>query len=212
MAVFSLINIGPLVSAYKPTVFFETGTGAGNGLKAALKYPFKRLISVEIMDKEVEILRKEFEHEPRVELHCGTSLEVMEQELPKLDSEECIFFWLDAHYPGADLHIADCARFPGVNCDRYDNDFDDSLRLPLHHELSLIKKYRSGKRDIIMADDLSIYFTPEKVGEAFKPRAEGFDRTFFLKAFEQTHSAQFLVVGFNPPINSDDLVGVLIPK
>lgn len=211
MACLELINLTELVNRFKPTIFFETGSGAGNGIKAALKYPFKRIISIEIMDKQVDFLKNMFKDEPRVELVCGTSLEKMEEIIPTLE-DEIIFFWLDAHFPGADLHMAECAMLPGINCDKYDNDFKDSLRLPLHHELDLIKKLRNGKKDIIMADDLSIYFTPEKVGDAFRPREKDFDRAHFLKAFQDTHEPHFLIAGYNPPLGADDLVGVLIPK
>ena len=70
-------------------------------------------------------------------------------------------FWLDAHYPGADVGLAG-----------YADEADASLRLPLREELEQIARHRAG-RDVILIDDLRIYETGDWDDGPLPPDAPG---------------------------------------
>src|SRR5207244_971424 len=99
---------------------------------------------IEIMAGEVERLKPAFAGEPRVNLFAGPSPDVLRQLLGQIPMP--IVFWLDAHYPGAHH-----------NALTYDAVSEQYLRLPLEHELAVIKELRGGQRDVILIDDLRIY-------------------------------------------------------
>lgn len=56
-------------------------------------------------------------------------------------------FFLDAHFPGADFHLAS-----------YFDEKDENIRIPLKRELQTIVKYKKGfENDVFVIDDLRIY-------------------------------------------------------
>jgi len=83
---------------------------------------------------------------PTAHVEVGTSTEILERWLTtgEFDLHESVFFYLDAHFPGAD--------FKGA---AYDIQAPDAV--PLQRELELIKRYRPNSKDIILCDDARIY-------------------------------------------------------
>src|SRR5438034_9985700 len=140
-------NLPELIRRYGTTVFVESGTGKGFGVRSAQEFGFERIISIEIIESEVQRLRAwpQFAGDPRVELMIGRSADIFPRLLPAIDSP--ILFWLDAHFPGGDLKFT-----------AYDAEADEAVRLPLATELELIRQHRAaaGKRDVILIDDLRI--------------------------------------------------------
>lgn len=125
-------------------VFIETGTGMGEGLSYAKKYPFQRLHSIEYVTEiynKVNPILSDY----RTFIYNGSS----ESELPKILSTEYqskVLFWLDAHFPGADFHLND-----------YNFMKDHPEHMPLSKELDLIKNCKDISKDIFIIDDLQLY-------------------------------------------------------
>jgi hypothetical protein len=90
-----------------------------------------------------------------------------------------IFFWLDAHFPGADGGLLD-----------YNAEADESVRCPLESELEVISKGRPAAGDVILIDDLRIYENgPFEHGDMApdirRPPGNGID--FIYRLFGDTH-------------------------
>lgn len=137
-------NLNKIIKDYNTIYFFETGTGQGTSIEYAVKSPFKKIISTEIIPQLAEKASKKFTSFENVSILESDSIKALEEELPKLD-KNCIF-WLDAHFPGADAGLKE-----------YDATSDESIRLPLEKEINLIKKMRIGFDDVFIIDDLRIY-------------------------------------------------------
>jgi len=137
-------DLSRIIEKFKTPVFFETGTFRGDGVEYALQSPFKQIISIEIIPGLADEAKKRFAGIGKVKIIEGDSSSAMENELPRL-AGNCIF-WLDAHFPGADAGMTD-----------YDATMDESVRLPLVTESSIISRHRKGYRDVIIMDDLRIY-------------------------------------------------------
>ena len=188
-------NLAELKEKYDTPIFIETGTAFGDGIKHALKFNFDKIISIEIMINQANLMKEYFQNDKNVEIICGNSLEVFERLLPYIN--ENAIFWLDAHYPGADL-ISDCSQ----RLNAYMAEKNDDIRLPLEKELELIKSVRVGKKDVILLDDLNIY--RNEIGDDayyLKPK-KNFRSNFFKEIFIDTHD--FNEVG--------DTQGILTPK
>ena len=67
--------------------------------------------------------------------------------MSKLNNNDKVFFFLDAHFPGE----------VSSNFNGYDKESFDRTSLPLEDELKLIKSIRPETNDIIVVDDLRIY-------------------------------------------------------
>lgn len=132
------------IKSYNVPVLFETGTFKGNGIKCALEAGFEKVFSTEIMDEYVELNQRQFRENKNVTILKGNSSELLDEHIFQI--KENIFFWLDAHYPGADGGLLD-----------YNSDFADSIKYPLENELRIIKKHRPTKEDVILIDDLRLY-------------------------------------------------------
>lgn len=132
------------VTTYGLRTFIETGTARGESLAYAATRPdFTALLSCEIEPLMVAGAVARFNEDPRVKILRMESSLFMQMfcrsGLPPA------LFWLDAHYPGADVGLAG-----------YADEADASLRLPLREELEQIARHRAG-RDVILIDDLRIY-------------------------------------------------------
>jgi hypothetical protein len=123
---------------------FETGTFKGDGVRCALGAGFERVYSTEIMAEYVKLNRASFKDDPRVTIFDGHSADVLGKELPMIRGR--IFFWLDAHFPGADGGIRP-----------FDAEEQADLRCPLEAELRIIASHRGGQEDVLLLDDLRIY-------------------------------------------------------
>jgi hypothetical protein len=132
------------IDQYGLRVFVETGTGRGDGLAHARRFPFERLYSVEIVESQAEEMRLAFAGDARVTIAAGSSVSFLRRLLPTITVPT--LFWLDAHYPGADLGLA-----------AFDAEPDRTVRLPLPEELRVIHEHRPAGSDVILIDDRRIY-------------------------------------------------------
>jgi hypothetical protein len=129
---------------YSLTTLFETGTLHGHGVQQALDNGFEFVYSVEIMDEFFDKCVERFSANDNVTLLKGHSADMLDLALPSIKGN--IFFWLDAHFPGADGGLRD-----------YNSESDETLRCPLETELRIIAKHRRGASDVFLIDDLQIY-------------------------------------------------------
>lgn len=79
-------------------VFIETGSYVGDGIKAALRCGFPKVISIELSAKYYEGCKERFKDNSNVHLYHGNSVDLLEGILSKIKTP-CTF-WLDAHYCG----------------------------------------------------------------------------------------------------------------
>jgi len=137
-------DIAGLKEKFQLENYIETGTGEGMCLSHAMKFSFKKYSSCEIHEDVFKKINDKFSPSSELNLYNKSSKDFLGDILPTLNGPSFIF--LDAHFPGADFHYnsyEDC----GVN----------PTSLPLEEELNLILKYRKGKGDIVLIDDLRIY-------------------------------------------------------
>ena len=144
MGALNRFDLCRIIKEYKIPYFFETGTFWGDGVAYALQSPFKKLFSVEVIPEIAGKAAERFVDNNKVCILEGDSVSVLEQELPYLKGN-CLF-WLDAHFPGADAGMA-----------AYNDDANETLRLPLEQELEVISRLRSSYQDVLILDDLRIY-------------------------------------------------------
>jgi len=144
MGSISRFSLNRIAKEYDISYFVETGTWKGDGVAYALKAPFKRIISIEIVPGIAKTAKERFKPDQKVEIIEGDSVAVLARELAGLNGN-CLF-WLDAHFPGAD---------EGVK--KYDAEEDEDLRLPLEKEIVVIKNTRPTYNDVLIIDDLRIY-------------------------------------------------------
>jgi hypothetical protein len=144
MGVLCDFELSSLIKLYNTRVFVETGTGLGTGLQHAMLFPFSKIISIEIIADHAQEMARRFSFDSRVDIRVGNSGDVLREILPQIDVP--VLFWLDAHFPGADLHRA-----------AFDAESDENLRLPLENELVAISETRGSYSDVLLIDDLRIY-------------------------------------------------------
>ncbi len=128
------MNFDTLNKIEHGNIFFETGSHKGDGINFALVESFKRIISIEIEQKFIDICENRFKNEIEsgvIQIIKGDSLKVMGDIINKID--EPITFWLDAHW--------DC---DGIHGDKL---------CPLYEELITIKNHHI-KNHIILIDDM----------------------------------------------------------
>jgi hypothetical protein len=172
-------DLKPYIDKYRCTTFVETGTGVGTGVIHALKHEFKKLYSIEIME-ELWTKCKQNIKDDRVELLNCNSLDGLEKILEEVKDENSVFFWLDAHFPGADFHFND-----------YDHLKDQPhLHMPLRNEIELIKKARPDAKDVFIIDDLQIYEDGpfELLNQPFKDKYGELGIEFITEAYETSHN------------------------
>jgi hypothetical protein len=129
------------LNEYDCNVYVETGTGHGGTLSKAVPN-FERCYSVDMDEQMVFMARNKFRGATVAQ---GLSTIVLEKWLKNdLSQNDIVFFFLDAHFPGADYHGA-----------KYDVAAPHAV--PLEEELKLIQKYRPDCKDYIVCDDARIY-------------------------------------------------------
>jgi len=176
-------NLEPYLTKHNPTAFVETGTGDGTGLAHAAKSKFDKLYSIEIMPQLAEKCRYRFADDERVSILENNSIDGLKEILNKVSAEEPIFFWLDAHFPGADF---------GFNS--YDHlSEDEKLHKPLKAELETILECRPDiSKDVFIIDDLRIYERGDyELGNwDLYDKYGGGGIEFITKVFAETHDLQ----------------------
>ena len=136
-------NLANLRTRYGLGVFWETGTGGGDSVQAALDAGFPSVISAEIV-REIHVAAQgRFRDDPRVSLQFGSSSRWFPNArfIP-----ERILFWLDAHLEGIGYTTTDAWAQPDID-----------LRLPLEQELLTIVADRPAGQDVILIDDARLY-------------------------------------------------------
>jgi hypothetical protein len=144
MGAINQFNLSRIILEYSINNFFETGTGKGDAVAYALKFPFEKIISAEIIPAVADKAKLRFQQEPRVTIAESNSIDALSADLPSLHGN-CLF-WLDAHFPGADAGL-----------ERYDGIKDEDIRLPLEKELTIIQRLRKNYQDVFIIDDLRVY-------------------------------------------------------
>jgi hypothetical protein len=202
MGTLQAFDISELMEKYNLTVFFETGTAEGAGIQYIVRFPFKKIYTVEIVKRQVEKLRIKFDtllYDWNIlNIIHGDSLSVMEELLPKINGN--ILFWLDAHYPMADLIQNDINKkieaYVGAGLD------DKKIRLPLENEIELIKKLRPNKKDVILLDDLHIYSNNISPEAFWLMPQQRFSENFYKDVLKDSHMFKQV----------NDMQGVLLPN
>jgi hypothetical protein len=131
--------------------FMETGTLHGDSIEFVDSLgceTLKDLHSIELLDELHEGCLERFKGRENIHLHKGLSVDVLEEVLKSGALDGNTFFWLDAHYPGADIGKESYIQ----------EGKEEKEVLPLEQELRVISELRGDKYDdIIICDDLWIY-------------------------------------------------------
>jgi len=146
MGEINIFDLTPYVEKHNCKTYFETGTGKGVCLSHALNFDFNKFYSVDLDEELVTAAKNRFVGYPLTLINDYSS-KALEQYAPTLDQEP-VFFFLDAHFPGADFHKMS---------------YEESIRtykdeaFPLHQELTTIKKFRNTDKDVFLIDDFKLY-------------------------------------------------------
>lgn len=169
---------------YKTLV--ETGTGTGSGVNHAISLGFERILSTEIVSDHAQMLANQYAGYPNVQIFNMESPAFLESLFADgyiKESDRCVY-WLDAHYPGADLGRGG-----------YDGEKDISKRLPLEAELEVLFKH-ARHHDVILVDDLRIYergpFEGKNLDEIGLAHIARYDAPDFLSCWATTHKVDKL--------------------
>ncbi len=168
-------NVSEYIQTYNLKNYVETGTGAGDCLRYAVQFDFKKLKSVEIYPQVYDRIKNGFS-DSRVELFLGNSYELMEQMVKNLEGNT--LFFLDAHFPGADFHF-----------ETYTSTKDYDTRLPLEREVRTLNSVRDLSNDVIIIDDLRVYEDNNYSDGnwSLRSQAGGDGIQFIYEIFEKTH-------------------------
>jgi hypothetical protein len=146
MGEINIFDLTPYVEKHNCKTYFETGTGKGVCLSHALNFDFEKFYSVDLDEELVTAAKNRFVGYPLTLINDYSS-KALEQYVPTL-TQEPVFFFLDAHFPGADFHKMS---------------YEESIRtykeeaFPLHLELQSIKKSRNTDKDVFLIDDFKLY-------------------------------------------------------
>lgn len=171
-------DVPEYIEKYNLENYVETGTGVGDCLQHALKFDFKKLISVEIYPKVFEGAVNKFK-DTKAEVLLGNSYEVLPSILNNLEGN--VLFFLDAHFPGADFHY-----------ETYNSTTDYDTRLPLEKEVRTIKQHRDTTKDVFIIDDLRVYEDNNYSDGnwALKSQVGGDGIDFIFELFQDTHNIE----------------------
>lgn len=139
--------------AKNASIAIETGSGYGTGIYELSRLPFSLILSVEIEKDQADLLAYFFRFDQRIRVYNSDSFQFLNAVLSKVHPTTQILFFLDSHFPGADLGKKG-----------FTDETNEDIRLPLYEELKLIKDLRPNSKDIIICDDISLYDLPERQG------------------------------------------------
>lgn len=123
-----------VLSKYPNSIFIETGTLNGDGVRVALECGFNHIYSIDINEDIVRRISKEFiDYGNRVRILHGDSFEVLQTLLPTI--QEPITFWLDGHWDGGP---------------------EGQYRCPLLYELDVIAQHEI-KTHTLLIDDRRLF-------------------------------------------------------
>jgi hypothetical protein len=146
MGTINRFEIDKLRENYKLGMFLETGTLHGGGVESALNAGFENIISIEIEPTLAAAAKERFNTNKNIDIIEGDSSKVIKEIVNSIQHNT--LFWLDAHFPGADIGIR-----PYRDCLKYDY----NTRIPLEVELTAIAARQGKFKDVIIADDLWVY-------------------------------------------------------
>ncbi len=202
MGSLSRFDLSRIIKEYNTVNLFETGTFLGDSVAFALKEPFSKIVSVEIVSEIATKAKSRFADDEKVIIIEGDSISALKEQLPHLKGNT--IFWLDAHFPGADAGL-----------EQYDSMQDEDIRLPLEKELTIIHQIRKNYQDVFIIDDLRVYEDgPYENGYAPAVTLPKSNRNldFVQRLFKHTHSLfkSYRDEGylFLFPIGSSDFRGV----
>jgi hypothetical protein len=201
MGELNIFDVSGIKEQLNLEIFIETGTGNGHSLKHVLDVTknnkFKKYFSIEIFKPLYEECLNTFSSysEYDISLINESSYDGLNNILNTISKEQPIFFWLDAHFPGADFKFTS-----------YSTVKEKSLRIPLEEEIKLIKQHRPNGKDFIIIDDLRIYEDGNyEMGNWSDRHLYGGDGIQFIyDAFSETHEITKL--------NNHQGYIILIPK
>lgn len=183
MGLLADFDLSRYISQYGCRYLIETGAGTGTGINYARRFPFSSIWSCDIDADQANHLNTTIgKQDPRVKVFGMNSEEFLHMILPQV-RHNAIFF-LDAHFPGADLGKA-----------AFDAEKDIDLRLPLETELDILWEQREAFQDVVIIDDLRIYqrcpmqggdLALEGLGHLMGPGTEWLDR------WSDTHNVEKL--------------------
>jgi hypothetical protein len=187
MGVLYAFDLTDIILKYDLEYYFETGTGIGECLEYALRYPFKELYSVDIDDELIKAARNKFaETDKDLKLFTGTSEDILREHVPSLPKDSPTLFFLDAHFPGADFHKIS---------------YEESIRtykevaFPLEEEIKIIQEARDTSRDVIILDDLMLYEPSDKYEH------KGWEYGWLQEELNLATSSQFIYDAFQETHN-----------
>ena len=134
------------------TTLVETGCHLGHSLSYAIPMGFKTMYSCDIDQKYIDICTNRFRNQDNIILEHCSSVDFLTNLLPKLDDQETILFFLDAHLPEHDAAV--------------------NVALPLEEELDIIWQHRKDKKDHIIVDDWRIYEENDFTGGNWNDRSQ----------------------------------------
>lgn len=186
MGKISDFNLTEYISKYGIKTLVETGAGTGTGIAYVLNFPFEEIYSCDIDTEQVFKLNETFKaHLGRLTIlpvNSEAFLSILLQE-ENIHNQESILFFLDAHFPSADL-----GKRP------YDDEKNLDIRIPLERELDIIQKYRKGRKDVIIIDDWRIYEKMDFHGGDLEAIGYGnitaYNHSNFLVKWENTHNVE----------------------
>lgn len=147
MGSIQIFDLNDFIKPHNCRIYVETGTGVGECLSHAAKYPFERLYTIDLDGELVERAKTIFT-DPRIECIHEYSSKALRELVPKLPREESILFFLDAHFPGADFHK--------ISYQESITEFGQEA-FPLHQEIQEIKACRDISNDVFIIDDWKLY-------------------------------------------------------
>ena len=188
MGSISAFNLNYYIDSHNCEIYVETGTGIAECLTYAIKHPFKNFYSIELDEDLVKQAKLKISQN-NVEIINNYSTKALIDLLPNLSECKSIFFFLDAHFPGADFHKITYEE----SIRKYMND-----ALPLEEEVDIILSKRDISNDVFIIDDWFLY-QPELKYEAsntvnweYKPLQEELglitNGNSIIKKFEKTHN------------------------
>jgi hypothetical protein len=120
-----------VLSKYMNSVFIETGTFKGGGVRLALECGFSRIFSIEVDPTLYTAAVEEFKPNHNVCIILGDSIKKLPELL--LAITDPITFWLDAHIQESKVI--------------------GEVPIPLLLELDLLATFRKGMLDTVLVDD-----------------------------------------------------------
>lgn len=188
MGTIKRFEISEIRDKYGIDTFVETGTMYGESVDFALEQGFTDIYSIEIEDVLYESAKLKYINNDNVHILHGDSSQVLPTLLSDLDKGA--LFWLDAHFPGADM---------GLRTYESCLELDYDTRLPLEQELTAIAKHSKNYKNVVVADDLWIYEEGQYGAGSMNEHAKahnqnitketvcGKDASFAYNLFEETH-------------------------